>query len=135
MKTHHEKDIQGMDDKTLMNFIYSHLDRAQDRNSGAQKNLLIHGFPSLTDEERDEKLTAVQGYLIQLGEDLSALRFANKNFHKRLLKNKRKLHNMHVQFKKVRGERAPDIEDVHMPDLWNVDEVHSLATTARNQDV
>lgn len=111
-----------MDDRTLMNYIYSHLDRAQDRNQGAQNNLLISSFPTLSEEKKDEKLTAVGGYLLQLGEDLSALRLATKNFHKRLLKNKRQVHNMRVQFEKVRGERAPTIEDVTMPDLWNVGE-------------
>jgi len=129
MKTHREKDIIRMDDRTLMNYIYSHLDRAQDRNTGAQNNLLIAGFPSLSDENKDEKLTAVGGYLIQMGEDLSALRLAVKNFHKRLFKTKRQVHNMRVQFEKTRGERASVIEDVIMPDLWNVGEVDSEFTT------
>ncbi len=121
MRTHHEKDISKMDDKTLMNFIYSHLDRAQDRTAGAQKNLLISGFSNLTVAEKNKALTALGGYLIHLAEDLTALRFATKNFHKRLLRTKRKVHKMQVQFEKIRGEPAPGIEDVTMPDLWNVD--------------
>ena len=122
MRTHRERDIAKMDDKTLMNYIYSHLDRAQDRNTGAQNNLLISSFPTLSEEKKEEKLTAVGGYLIQLGDDLTALRLASKNFHKRLLRTKRQVHNMRVQFEKARGERAPTIEDVAMPDLWNVGE-------------
>lgn len=132
MRTHRERDIAKMDDKTLMNYIYSHLDRAQDRNSGAQNNLFIASFPTLSDVEKDEKLTAVAGYLIQIGEDFSALRFATKNFHKRLLKNKRRVHNMRVQFEKVRGECASTIEDVAMPDLWNVGEF-TVSTKQRTE--
>jgi len=120
MRTHRERDISKMDDKTLMNYIYSHLDRAQDRNAGAQNNLLTSGFSNLSEEKKEEKLIAVGGYLIQLNDDLSALRLATKAFHKRLLKRKRQVHNMRVQFEKVRGERAPDVEDVTMPDLWNL---------------
>ena len=121
MRTHRERNIAKMDDKTLMNYIYAHLDRAQDRNSGAQNNLLIVSFTNLSDAERDEKLAAVAGYLIQIGEDFSALRLATKNFHKRLFKTKRKVHKMQVQFEKIRGEPAPEVEDVTMPDLWNVE--------------
>ncbi len=121
MRTHRERNIAKMDDKTLMNYIYIHLDRAQDRSSGAQNNLLIVGFTNLSDAEKDEKLAAVAGYLIQIGEDFSALRLATKNFHKRLLRTKRKVHKMQVEFEKIRGEPAPEVEDVTMPDLWNVE--------------
>lgn len=134
MKTHREKDIIRMDDRTLMNYIYSHLDRAQDRNSGAQNNLLIASFPNLSEENRDQKLTAVGDYLIQMGEDLSALRLATKNFHKRLFKKKRQVHNMRVQFEKVRGERAPTIEEVTMPDLWNVGEDSEFTTNSEKTE-
>ena len=119
MKTHREKTLSNVKDKELMNYLYTHLDRATDRNSGALNNLLISAFP-ISVEEKQEKLTAVQGYLIQQNEDLTALRFALKTMHKRFLKEKRRVHNMRVQFEKVRGERVLDVEDVELPDLWNL---------------
>jgi len=119
MKTHREKTLSNVKDKELMNYLYTHLDRATDRNSGALNNLLISTFP-ISEEEKQEKLTAVQGYLIQQNEDLTALRFAIKTIHKRFLKEKRRVHNMRVQFEKVRGEPASDVEDTAMPDLWNL---------------
>ena len=119
MKTHREKTLSNVKDKELMNYLYTHLDRATDRNSGALNNLLISTFP-ISEEEKQEKLTAVQGYLIQQNEDLTALRFAIKTIHKRFLKEKRRVHNMRVQFEKVRGEQAPDVDDTAMPDLWNL---------------
>ncbi len=118
-RTHRERHLTTMKDKELLNYLYSHLDRAQDRNSGAQKNLLIHSY-SKEEEVKQEKLKAVQGYLIEQGEDLSALRFAIKTLHKRVVKTRRQVHNMRVQFTKIRGERAVEIPDVEMPDLWNV---------------
>ena len=119
MKTHREKTLANVDDKELMNYLYTHLDRATDRNAGALNNLLISTFP-IPEEDKQAKLTALQGYLIQQNEDLSSLRFALKIIHKRFLREKRRVHNMRVQFEKVRGERAPDIEETPMPDLWNL---------------
>ena len=120
MRTHREKHLSTIGDKELINFFYTHLDRATDRNSGALNNHFITTFPTLSEKEKQEKWSAVQGYLIQQNEDLSALRLSLKETHKRFLKNKRQLHNMKVQFEKIRGERAPEIDDVKMPDLWNV---------------
>lgn len=119
-KTHREKYLDHTDDKTLMNFAYAHLDRATDRNSGALNNHFITTFPTISDEEKQEKWDAVQGYLIQQNEDLIAIRLALKAVHKRYLKSKRQVHNMRVQFEKIRGERALDVDDVEMPDLWNL---------------
>ena len=120
MKTPREKTLAKVKDKELMNHLYTHLDRATDRNSGALNNHFISTFPTISKEEKQEKLNAVQGYLIQQNEDLTALRFALKTLHKRFLKEKRRVHNMRVQFEKHRGERASDVEDVEMPDLWNL---------------
>ena len=120
MKTHREKQLNTVNDKTLMNFLYVHLDRATDRNSGALNNHFISTFPTISEEERKEKLDAVQGNLIQQNEDLTSLRFALKTLHKRYLKSKRQVHNMRVQFERIRGEKAANVEDVEMPDLWNL---------------
>jgi len=120
MKTNREKTLSHTNDKQLMNFLYSHLDRATDRNSGALNNHFISTFPTISAEEKQEKLNAVQGYLIQQNEDLAAMRFALKSLHKRYSKSKRLVHNLRVQFEKTRGERALTIGDVEMPDLWNL---------------
>ena len=132
MKTHREKTLANVDDKELMNYLYTHLDRATDRNAGALNNLLISTFP-ISEEDKQAKLTALQGYLIQQNEDLSSLRFALKTIHKRFLREKRRVHNMRVQFEKVRGERAPEVEDVEMPDLWNLG-YDSSSTTKKGEN-
>ena len=53
MKTHREKTLSNVKDKELMNYLYTHLDRATDRNSGALNNLLTSTFP-ISEEEKQE---------------------------------------------------------------------------------
>lgn len=117
-KTHRERYINNVKDKELLNYLYTHLDRAQDRNSGAAKNLLIHSY-SDNEETKQEKLLAARDYLVEQMEDLSALRFAIKTMHKRVVKTRRQVHNMCIHFTRIKGEIAPPREDVTMPDLWN----------------
>jgi len=120
MKTPFEKSIDYMDDKTLINMLYAHLDRGQYRANDAGRKTLEQIFHSAVSEGEKDELKSILYNTVLLTEDMLAIKFATKNLHKRLLRYKRQVHNMRVQFEKIRGERAPIIEKVEMPDLWNV---------------
>ena len=117
--TRPEKDIKQLSDKDLVNYIYTHLDRAQYENVGAMKNVYYAKYVK-TDEELQEKLIAGQGYGIDQTEHLVNLRFAIKELHLRWLRIKRARHRMAVNFEKIRGEK-PEQPEVMLPDLWSVE--------------
>lgn len=120
MPTRPEKDIRVMDDKTLMNFLYTVVDRSSHENAGVLKNILYHEFET-TDEGRKKKMDAARGYGIDQAEHLAHLRFAIKELHLRWLKVKKTCHKMAVGFEKTRGKRFEQPE-VSLPDLWNLGE-------------
>jgi len=126
MKTHREKELEHLNDKRLINYLHTHLDRATDRNAGAQNNLLIATFDNLDELEQATYRLAARDYLIQQAEDLSAIRFALKHLHRRFLKHRRQVDNMERQFIKIRGEKPEQVE-VYMPDIWNVDEPRGVS--------
>ena len=124
MKTHHEKDLSYMETKEVINNLNVHIDRAQTRTSGALINLHIAVFRNVKQEEKDEKLLALLGYLIEIEEDLCVIRHSIRDLHKRNLKDKRMLHNMKKEFEKKHKEPPnPVIEDVQMPDIWNIEDI------------
>ena len=117
--TRPEKDIKHLDDKELLNYIYTHIDRAQYENMGAMKNIYFAKFEK-TQEGLQEKLIAGQGYGIDQTEHLTNLRFAIKALHLRWLRTKRAKYMMEQNFKKLRQEKV-EHEEVELPDLWSVE--------------
>jgi len=118
-QTRPEKEIKRLEDRELLNYIYTCIDRSQTEAVGALKNIYYAKYAK-DEEELMEKLIAGQGYAIDQTEHLANMRHALKELHRRWLRTKRAKYRMEQNFKKFRKERVV-YEEVELPDLWSVE--------------
>ena len=117
-QTKPEKEIKHLEDRELLNYIYTCIDRSQTEAIGALKNIYYAKYAK-DEEELMEKLISGQGYVIDEIEHLTHMRHALKELHRRWLRTKRAKFKMEQNLKKFRKERVV-YEEVMMPDLWNM---------------
>ena len=117
-QTKPEKEIKHLEDRELLNYIYTCIDRSQTEAVGALKSNYYAKYAK-DGEELMEKLIAGEGYMIDQTEHLAHMRHALKELHRRWLRTKRAKFKMEQNFKKLRKERVV-YEEVVMPDLWNM---------------